>query len=361
MKYVRHVDHNALHAFIRQVFEATGVRPEHAQDGADVLMWASRRGVDTHGVRNLRPLYLRLIDQGLINLDPAFRIEHETPVSARVDGDGGLGLAAACWAMHLALDKARQSGVGMVAMRNSYHFGAAGYYPWLALQRDMIGVGMTGRFSGQGADYGVPPTFGAKAMFSTNPLSIGFPTADEPPYLLDMATSAAPYNRVAMHRDNDLPIPPGWGLDADGQPTVDPAAVRQLIPLGGSRALGGHKGYGLAMMVEVLCGVLSGAWMDGAGEDPEAFEGHHQQGDAHFFAAIRVDFFRPLEDFKRGMDAMIRALHAAPKVPGQKRIYVAGEIEHETEQERLAQGVPLTPTIVADLEELSRRFGVPVP
>ncbi len=361
MRYVRRVDPAALHDFVRQVFEAAGVHPEHAQAGADVLLWASRRGVDTHGVRNLRPLYMRLIDQGAINLDPTFHIEYETPVSARVDGDGGLGLAAGCWAMKLALDKAEQSGIGMVTMRNSYHFGAAGYYPWLALQRDMIGVSMTGRFSGQGTEYGVPPTFGAKAMFSTNPLSISFPAGEEPPYLLDMATSAAPFNRVAMHRDNDLPIPPGWGLDAEGRPTVDPAAVRQLIPLGGSRELGGHKGYGLALMVEVLCGVLSGAWSGDAGDDPEAFEGYRQHGDAHFFAAIRVDLFRPVEDFKRGMDAMIRALHAAPKVPGQDRIYVAGEIEHETEQERLAQGVPLTPTIIEDLEALSQRFGIPVP
>ncbi|OUC08207.1 hypothetical protein RY27_10360, partial [Litorilinea aerophila] len=244
--------------------------------------------------------------------------------------------------------------------RHSHHFGAAGYYPWMALQQDLIGIGLTGRFAARGAEIGVVPTFAAVPMFSTNPISIAFPTAEEPPFLLDMATSITPYNRVKMYQELGRILPLGWGMDDQGQPATDPAVVRRLYPLGGSREMGGHKGYGLAMVVEVLCAGLSGEWCDGHDEDDRCFEGYAQTHDAHFFGAIRVDLFRPLEEFKRSMDAMIRALHAAPKEPGQERIYVAGEIEHETEQERRRKGIPLPANVVADLQELSRRFDVPL-
>uniref|UniRef100_A0A540VKU2 Ldh family oxidoreductase n=2 Tax=Litorilinea aerophila TaxID=1204385 RepID=A0A540VKU2_9CHLR len=351
---------DALRAFVAAVFERAGLAPGPASDAADVLVWANLRGVDTHGVRNLKPLYINLIDQGRIDARARCTVEYETPLTARVDGGGGLGLANACWGMRLAMEKARQSGIGLVAMRHSHHFGAAGYYPWMALQQDLIGIGLTGRFAARGAEIGVVPTFAAVPMFSTNPISIAFPTAEEPPFLLDMATSITPYNRVKMYQELGRILPLGWGMDDQGQPATDPAVVRRLYPLGGSREMGGHKGYGLAMVVEVLCAGLSGEWCDGHDEDDRCFEGYAQTHDAHFFGAIRVDLFRPLEEFKRSMDAMIRALHAAPKEPGQERIYVAGEIEHETEQERRRKGIPLPANVVADLQELSRRFDVPL-
>jgi LDH2 family malate/lactate/ureidoglycolate dehydrogenase len=350
-----------LRCFTATVFEQAGVSADRAADAADVLVWANLHGVDTHGVRNLRPLYIQFILGGRIRANGEYRIEHETPFSARVDGGGGLGLAAACWGMRLAIHKAQQAGVGLVAMRNSYHFGAAGYYPCLALAHDMIGIALTGRLYAQGAELGVLPTFGAKPMLSTNPIAISFPTLEELPFLLDMATSAAPYNRVLMHRELGKPVPAGWGLDSQGQPTTDPATLRHLLPLGGSRELGGHKGYGLAMMVEVLCAVLSGGWHNLFPDDPRAFDGHVQDNDAHFFGAMRIDAFRPVEEFKRGMDAMIRALRAAPKALGHDRIYVAGEIEHETAQQRLRDGIPLPENVAADLRALSAQFSVPLP
>ena len=352
-----------LHNFVETIFGSAGFRPEHAKDAANVLMYASRRGVDTHGVRNLIPIYFAQLDKDLYTLNPNFRIEHETAVSARVNGDSGLGLAASSWAMRLAISKAKDAGMAFVSMRNTYHYGAAGYYPWMALQNDMIGISMTGRFSPDGTFLAsVPPTYSAIPMFSTNPLAIGFPTAEEPPYLLDMATSTVPFNRIFKMRDAGEPIPLGWGLDERGEPTTDAALVRQVLPLGGTREQGGHKGYGLAMMVEVLCAVLSGGWGTGFPlDDPSASNGHKQITDAHFFGAMRVDAFRPLDEFKRGMDAMIQALHAAPKEEGQDRIYVAGEIEDETEQERLRNGIPLPDTVVEDLKTLSTRYHVPLP
>jgi L-2-hydroxycarboxylate dehydrogenase (NAD+) len=350
-----------LQHYVQTLFERAGLSPAHAADATDVLLYASRRGVDTHGVRNLKPIYFTQMARGLINREPHFKIDHETPVSARVDGDSALGIVAGPWAMRLAMEKAKTSGIGMVAMHNSYHYGAAGYYPYMALAEDLIGISMTGRFYAREHSYGVLPTFGSKSMFSTNPLSISFPTLEEPPWLLDMSTSTVPFNRVMMMRDNGESIPLGWGVDADGQPTTDPSQVRFLYPLGGEREQGGHKGYNLAMMVTVLCNVLSGGWAQLAPDDPQAYDGYSIKGDNHFFAAMRVDLFRPLEEFKRGMDVMIRALHAAPKAPGHDRIYVAGEIEHETEQKRLRNGIPLSDVVLNDLRALSAEFDLPLP
>lgn len=358
MEYVAALPAESLHAFTREVFERAGLSSEDAADGADVLMWASRRGVDTHGIRNLKLIYLRMIEAGLIKTDARFFVEHETPVSARVNGGGGLGLAGACWAMRLAMDKAEQSGMAFVTMRNSHHLGAAGCYPAMALERDMIGICLTGHFNPQGTEIGVLPTFGSRPMLSTNPIAVAFPTQDEAPWLLDMATSIAPYNRVVLHRENGLPVPPQWGLTADGQPTPDALLMQKMWPLGGDRAHGGHKGYGLSMLVATMSAVLSGDWDEGHEGDEAAFNGYKQSGGSHFFGAIRIDAFRPVDGFKRGMDAMIQALHAAPKEEGQDRIYVAGEIEHETEQQRLREGIPLTAVTVADLKEVSEKYGV---
>ena len=264
--------------------------------------------------------------------------------------------------MGLAMDKGDVSGMAMVSMRNSYHYGAAGFYPWMALQRDMIGISMTGRFSAKGEWVVVTPTYAKIPMFSTNPIAISFPTGEEPPYLLDMATSTVPHNRITMLQAAGQSIPLGWGMDAEGNSVTDPALVTQLHPLGGSREMGGHKGSGLGMMVQVLCSLLSGAWEGGYPEsDEQSFGGYRQSTDGHFFAAIKVDIFRPLAEFKEAMDVMIRGIHAAPTVAGQNRVYVAGEIEHETELDRQANGIPLPETVIAELAELAQRYNIEMP
>ena len=342
-----------LRTFAQRVLEQVDVPSDQAADAADVLVWANLHGVDTHGVRNLRPNYVEGILGGRIKPQPEFRIEHATSVTARVDGDQGLGLAAGPWAMRLAMQKAQEHGVGIVAVRNSSHYGAAGYHANLAVPKDMIGVSLTGLMWPKGNSLGVMPTFGSVPMLSTNPIAVAVPSGVEAPFLLDMATSITPYNRIMLYREVGQPIPEGWATDVEGVLTTDPAVARYLYPLGGSREMGGHKGFGLAVMVEILCAMLSGGW--DKGED-----GYAQLGDAHFFMAIRVDAFRPVEEFKAGMDAMIDAFHKSPTEAGRERVMVAGEPEAKTARRRSELGVPIPPNVQGDLTALSEQFGVPL-
>lgn len=324
-----------------------------ASDAADVLVWANVHGVDTHGVRNLRPNYVAGILNGRIKAQSTFVVEHETSVTARVDGDKGLGLAAGPWAMRLAMEKARAHGVGIVAVRDSNHYGAAGYHAALAVPQNMIGVSLTGMMWPKGNSLGVLPTFGKVPMLSTNPIAVAVPAGVEAPFLLDMATSITPYNRIMLYREVGKPIPEGWATDAEGVATTDPAEAKYLLPLGGSREYGGHKGYSLAVMVEILCAMLSGGW--DKGED-----GYVQGSDAHFFMAINVEAFRPVDEFKAGMDAMIDAFHNTPTVEGRERVLVAGEPEAQTALRRMEIGVPLPENVEGDLKALSEEYDVPL-
>ena len=344
-----------LRAFATAIFAKAGVPADQAADAAEVLIWANLHGVDTHGLRNLKRAYIERMAEGRIKPQPQFRIEYETPITARVDGDSGLGLVAGCWAMRLAIAKANETGIGIVAVRNSHHFGAAGFHAMQAIPHNMIGVSLTGFFTPKGAEIGVLPTFAKRPMLSTNPISVAVPTGVELPFLLDMATSITPMNRVWLYREAGKPIPLGWAQDGNGEPTVDPDAARFLLPLGGTREMGGHKGYGLSMMVEIFCALLSGGW-DQTGADGS----YAQTGDAHFFMALRVDAFRPVDAFKQGMDAMIDALHQAEPVEGQERVLVAGEPEQTNARKRGEHGIPIAPNVMEDLRELSAQFGVPL-
>ena len=367
-----------LRTFSSEVFQRLGIPQDQADDAADVLVWANLHGVDTHGVRNLKQYYVAQLDEGKIRPDAKIEIEHETPISARVNAGGGLGLAAACSGMRLAISKAKESGSGFVTMNASNHLGACGYFARMAVDHDMIGVSMTGYFLPQTAEKGLLPTFGLTPMLSTNPLSVSFPTEEEPPFLLDMATSIVPYNRITLMKEAGKPIPMGWALDKDHQPTTDPDAVYYLLPLGGPRELGGHKGYGLALMVGIFCAVLSGGWFDPAatiegassheahghfhksGDVSEEATGYAQKADAHFFGAIRLDLFRSALDFKKGLDAMIRTIHSFPAEPGKERVLYPGEIEYETSQRRQREGIPISEPIVGDLRALSQKYELPL-
>jgi LDH2 family malate/lactate/ureidoglycolate dehydrogenase len=264
-----------------------------------------------------------------------------------------MGLAAGPWAMRLAMAKAKEHGVGIVAVRNSHHYGAAGYHAAMALPEDMIGISLTGLMWPKGSPLGVLPMFGKIPMLSTNPIAVAVPTGVEAPFLLDMATSITPYNRVMLYREVGQPIPEGWALDEQGMATTDPAVAKYLLPLGGTREHGGHKGFGLGVMVEIFCALLSGGWEKGE-------DGYGQIGDGHFFMAMRVDAFRPVDEFKAGMDAMIDAFHQAPTVEGRERIIVAGEPEAKTAKRRGEIGVPLPPNVQADLTALAEQFNVPL-
>jgi LDH2 family malate/lactate/ureidoglycolate dehydrogenase len=271
--------------------------------------------------------------------------------------------------MRLALDKAARTGMGFVAMRNSNHLGAASYYAHMAVERDMIGLCMTGYLFDQPPAIGVLPLGGMDPIMGTNPIAMALPGAEEPPFVLDMATSTAPYNRIELFGETSQSIPPGWGLDERHQPTTDPQMVKHLLPLGGTREQGGHKGFGLAMMVHFLTGVLSGAWCENP--DPKRVlgdkatqqkerTGYAQEGCAHFFGALRIDQFGAPAEFKRAVDETVRTLHASTPEPGQEQVYMAGEIEHKTAGERQRTGIPLSDKVAADLRILSATCGVPL-
>ncbi|GAB4153419.1 MAG: Ldh family oxidoreductase [Planctomycetaceae bacterium] len=360
------VQPDVLREFSQQVFSRAGLNERDAADAADVLIWTSLRGVDTHGIRNLKRYYIDGIEEG--SIDPRARLETvcETSNTATLDGNAGLGLVVARRAMEIAIEKASTQGVGIVTVRNSHHFGAAGYYAHQAVAHEMLGFCANGYFFHNGQLDAVLPFGGALPMLSTNPLAMAAPAGDLPPFVLDMSTSVVPVNRLELMSELGREIPEGWGRDANGLPTTDPQAVRQLLPLGGAGQLGGHKGFGLALAVQILTGVLSGAWSRNPnpacilGEHTEPKEGFGQSGVAHILAAIRIDAFGEVADFRTAMDGMIRILNDSPTDPGREQVVTPGQLEQRTADERMQTGIPLNAPTVADLNSLSEKYRVPL-
>ena len=347
-----------LRSFTEQIFIAIGCSETDARLAADVLISADLRGVDSHGVARL-PGYVRLYDNGRINPQPNIRVVHETPSTAVVDGDRGLGLVVGPWAMQVAIQKARTAGTGWVAVRNSNHFGIAGYHALLATEHDMIGQAMTH------AAPLVAPTFSLEKMLGTNPIAVAIPAATEPTFLADFASTAVAYGKLEILQRKNQDIPEGWAQDADGQPTTDANVIRNggaLLPLGTDREHGSHKGYGLGAIVDIFSGVLSGANY-GPWVPPFATAGFMTanegvgEGTGHFFGAMRIDAFRPADEFRRHMDTWIQRFRQAKAVDGQ-RVLIPGDPERMMEAERLATGIPLVEPVVRSLAELGERFGV---
>jgi len=265
------------------------------------------------------------------------------------------------WANAIAMEKAERAGTGWIAVCHTNHFGIAGYYVLEALRRDMIGWAMTN------SSRGVAPLWGAERMLGTNPLAIGFPAGDEPPIVLDMSTCAVPLGKIEIAVRKGESIPLGWAIDREGNPTTDPRAMMEggaLLPLGSDREHSGHKGYGLALAVDVLSAVLSGAnWGPFAPPfalrqpDPERTVG---KGIGHFFGAMRIDAFRDPEEFKAQVDDLTRTLRATRPSPGTPGVLIPGDPERIAQEERDAHGVPLLPPVVEELRDISRRTGVPL-
>jgi LDH2 family malate/lactate/ureidoglycolate dehydrogenase len=345
---VKRVDYAKLLRFVSASFEKLGVPGKDARNAADGLVAADLRGVDTHGVIRFSPdaWYVKWLREGSMTANPKIGVVSESSSSALIDGDRGIGMVIGRRAMDLAIQKARESGIGMVAVRNSRHFGMSAYYSMQALPHDMIGIAMTN------ASRLVVPTFGREARFGTNPMSYAVPAGDELPFVLDMATTTAAAGKLELALRREHPIPVGWALDEKAQATTDPRVAqkaRRLLPLGGSRESGSHKGYGLAVLVEILCGVLSGTVTAlNQNQDPRG----------HFFGAIRIDSFRPVHEFKQDMDRLIRELKATPPTEGEERVYVAGEIEFATEKERRLNGIPLMDSVLKGLRDVGEQLGV---
>jgi len=347
------VDAKKLINFSTKALQRLGVPEEDAQITAKMLVASDLRGVDSHGVAHLNMFYARRIRLGVINLNPKPKIFSQAPATATMDGDQGLGFVIGHHAMMEAIHRAEKTGAGFVTVRNSTHFGAGAYYAMMALEHDMIGVAMTNTVAGVVAPGSVKPAVG------TNPLAVAVPAGKKPPFVLDMATSVVAAGKLEIARREGTPIPEGWAIDKEGKPITDISKrvrdVGGLLPLGGTPKMGSYKGFGLGVLVEILCGILSGLSASILTESTPETRGNAAN---HFFGALRIDSFLPVENLKKSMDEMIEAFGALPKIPGVEKIYVAGGYEAEIEKDRKANGIPLSPKVVQELQELAKELGI---
>lgn len=349
--------YDQLSAFTKDIFLAIGCSEPDATLAAEVLLSADLRGVDSHGVARLSG-YVRLWEAGRINATPDIRVVHETPSTAVVDGDSGLGLVVAPFAMKVAIDKAANAGTGWVSVRNSNHYGIAGYHAMMALEKDMIGMSMTN------ASPLVAPTFSTERLLGTNPICVAIPGGKEPAFVADMATTTAANGKLEILQRKQQPAPAGWIQDKEGNSTSDAHALKTggaLLPLGGTREQGSHKGYALGSIVDIFSAVLSGAnygpWVPPFPAYVPMPENMPGKGIGHFFGAMRVDAFRPKEEFFKDMEQWINRFRNAKTVPGEEKVLIPGDPERAYEAIRRAEGIPLLQPVVEDLSALAQKFG----
>jgi LDH2 family malate/lactate/ureidoglycolate dehydrogenase len=342
----------ALKSYIVRFLKDFEVPHKDAQIVADVLIAADLRGINSHGIIRLHTYYGNRLLKKLIDPTSPTAVLRETKNSALLDGGNGLGQIVAHRAMSLCIEKAKNVGIAAVSVKNSNHYGIAGYYAMMALEHDMIGLSMTN------SQPLVVPTYGRTAMLGTNPIAVAVPSGRERPFVLDMATSIVPIGKITVYEKTNESIPAGWGIDSSGEVTESPAQVLKggaLLPLGGTPIMRGYKGYGLALLVDILSGALSGA-ATGSHVGHPSKPGKADVG--HFFLAMDVEAFRPLKAFKADMDRMIRALKDAPKTVDSDRIYIHGEKEFELAERYAKEGIPLMAEVVKDLEKTGRELGV---
>ncbi|HXG03498.1 MAG TPA: Ldh family oxidoreductase [Candidatus Binatia bacterium] len=348
------VSHPQLHAFLVAVLRAMKMPPEPAEQTAALMVRTDLRGVDSHGV-DMLPRYHELWREGYLALDAEPVVVRDDLATALMDGGRGLGHWVSTLAMRRAIDKARTYGIGIVTVRNSGHYGAAANYAMMALEHDLIGLSTT-----NSPYVAMVPTFGRTAKLSTNPIAFAAPAGRHAPFVLDMATTTVAIGKIRLATRWNRPIPEGWALDDRGRPVTDPFEAlrhRRLSPLGGARETGGHKGYGLGVMVDILSGILPGAVYGDLFVRSDMAE-RRVQNVGHCFAALDPARFRPLEEFKRDMDDLFDALKAGPPAEGHTRVYVAGEPEAECERRRREEGIPLAPALVAAVNDVARSLGV---
>jgi L-2-hydroxycarboxylate dehydrogenase (NAD+) len=344
--------------FVSTVFKAMGCSQADAETATNALVAADLRGIDSHGVARLSG-YVRLWEAGRINATPHIKIIHESPSTAVVDGDGGLGLVVAPWAMKVAIDKARTAGTGWVSVCNSNHFGIAAHHAMMALDHGMTGIAMTN------ASAIVAPTFSSERLLGTNPICYAIPAGEEPPFVADFATTTAANGKLEILQRKGQDTPDGWLQDAGGVPVNDAHALRKggaLLPLGGDREHGSHKGFALGSIVDILSGVFSGAnygpWVPPFPAYVPMPENQPGKGLGHFLGAMRIDAFRPADAFLADMDQWIRRFRQALPVEGQERVIIPGDPERASEVERSKQGIPLLPVVWEDLRSVGEKFGI---
>jgi LDH2 family malate/lactate/ureidoglycolate dehydrogenase len=347
-----------LFSFVSSVFLQMGCSGKDADTASRALISADLRGIDSHGVARLSG-YVRLWESGRINASPEIKIIHETPSTGVVDGDGGLGLVVAPYAMQVAINKAKTAGTGWVSVQHSNHFGIAGHHAMMALEHDMIGIAMTN------ASPLVSPTFSVERLLGTNPICVVIPAGEEPAFVADMATTTAANGKLEILQRKNLEAPSGWIQDKLGNISLDPHELKRggaLLPLGGDKEHGSHKGYALGAIVDIFSAVLSGAnygpWVPPFVHFLPVAADLPGKGIGHFFGAMRVDAFRPAADFKQHMDQWIRRFRQAKTIEGQPSVVIPGDPERASEAARMKEGIPLLPSVVDDLKSVGERFGL---
>ncbi len=342
----------------QKVFLAIGCSQDHATTAAKVLLSADLRGVDSHGVARLSG-YVRLWQAQRVNANAQPKIIHQTPSTAVVDGDAGLGLIVAPYAMQVAIDKAKEVGTGWVSVQNSNHFGIAGIHAMIALEHDMIGIAMTN------ASALVAPTFANEKLLGTNPIAVAIPAGQQAPFVADFATTTAANGKLEILQRKNKPTPTGWVQNKNGEATQNASALKEggaLLPLGGDYTHGSHKGYGLGAVVDIFSAILSGAnygpWVPPFPAYVPMPENMPGKGIGHFFGAMRIDAFRPATEFKQHMDQWITRFKSAKTVAGQERVIIPGEPEAQFEKERMQNGIPLLAPVVKDLQEVAQLFDI---
>lgn len=335
-----------------------GCTGDDARLASTVLLSADLRGIDSHGIARLSG-YVRLWETGRINPNPNIRILHESPSTATIDGDKGLGLVVAPKAMRMAIDKAKNCGSGWISVQNSNHFGIAGYHAMMALKEDMIGMAMTN------ASALVAPTFSTERLLGTNPVAVAVPSGEEAPFVADMATTTAANGKLEILQRKGYDAPLGWIQNAQGDSTVNAHALKEggaLLPLGSDHEHGSHKGYALGSVVDIFSAILSGAnygpWVPPFPAYVPMPENQPGKGIGHFFGAMRIDGFRPADDFKKDMDQWLRRFRNATPVDGQPKVLVPGDPERQMEQERSTNGIPLLTPVIEDLSQLGQKFRI---
>ncbi|MDB5272889.1 MAG: ybiC [Chitinophagaceae bacterium] len=354
------IAYHPLNGFCKEIFLKIGCSEKDARLATEVLLSADIRGVDSHGVARLSG-YVRLWESNRINATPNIQVVHETPSTAVVDGDGGLGLVVAPQAMAIAIKKAEVAGTGWVAVRNSNHYGIAGYHAMMALEKDMIGISMTN------ASPLVSPTFSLDRLLGTNPIAVAVPADKQPPFVADFATTTAANGKLEILQRVGKEAPEGWIQDAKGAVSTNPHELKDggaLLPLGGDRDHGSHKGYCLGSVVDIFSAVLSGAnygpWVPPFVAFLPLPENPVGKGIGHFFGAMRIDAFRPADEFKAHMDNWITTFRNSRAVEGEK-VLIPGDPERWMEEERRANGIPLQIKVKEDLIQLAAKFGLQHP
>lgn len=348
------VPFKTLKAQLVAIFTAWGMSEEHARTCAERMGAADIRGIDSHGATMMQ-LYSEQFAAGLINVKPDIRILRQSPVTALIDADHSLGHVPATQAMELAISKAKATGLAAVAVKQSNHYGSAGAYALMAAEAGLIGMSFTSVWHAM-----VVPTFAAEPMFGTNPIAFAAPGKKHPMFYLDMATSTAAVGKLKVAKLNGKAVPEGWALDAEGKPVTDPVCALEkvlLTPLGATRTMGSHKGYGLGAMVEVLCSMVPGAWFAPTRETRHPGEKHNNIG--HFFLAMDPDAFRDEGEFEADLDDMIDALHAVRPIDPKQPVLVAGDPELAAMKDRLVNGVPVPDMLIVQLKAIAVGSGAP--